>query len=165
MSATSYGIYLNILRITHKNLVTIVPAESGALVRAYASAPDFGFIHLQTVTQSFNNDWVQESKRSTLLKGSIEMLERLITEKGSKGTLAGSIAIFECLEDAIPHGYQARLNKTLSLEESIEPFLKQAGKDGPILTKDGKRILRFTDYDPSGAKPDVLISHDPFKQA
>lgn len=131
------------------------------MVRAYAGSPEFGYIHLQTVTQAFINGWVQDSKRSTLLKGSVEQLERLITEKSVQGKLKGNIVVFECLEDDIPQSFQVQLNKTLQFEEAIQQFLKRAGKDGPVLTKGGKRILRFTDYDPSGEKSDVLISHDP----
>jgi hypothetical protein len=142
--------------------VTIVPAESGALVRAYAGAPEFGYLHLQTVTESVINGWVQESKRSYLLKGNVELLTRFIEKKGSSGQLPGNIVVVECLEDAIPEHFKGRLNKELTDEEAIAPFLKRAGKDGPVLTKDGVRILRFTDYDPSGQAVDTLVQHDPF---
>jgi hypothetical protein len=52
----------------------------------------------------------------------------------------------------------------LTLEEAIQPFLKRAGKDGPVLMKDGKRILRFTDYDPSGTVADTFKPHDPTQE-
>ena len=87
------------------------------MVRAYAGSPEFGYIHLQTVTQAFINGWVQDSKRSTLLKGSVEQLERLITEKSVQGKLKGNIVVFECLEDDIPQSFQVQLNKTLQFEE------------------------------------------------
>jgi len=142
--------------------VTIVPAESGALVRAYANSPQHGYVHLQTVSIAVINGWVQESKRSHLLKGSVDVLQRFIADKSE---LPGNIVIVECYEDDIPAQFKSQLNlKDFTLEEAIQPFLKRAGKDGPVLMKDGKRILRFTDYDASGQMVDVFKPHDPFQE-
>ena len=142
--------------------VTIVPAESGALVRAYANSPQHGYVHLQTVSIAVINGWVQESKRSHLLKGSVDVLQRFIADKSE---LPGNIVIVECYEDDIPAQFKSQLTlKDFTLEEAIQPFLKRAGKDGPVLMKDGKRILRFTDYDASGQMVDVFKSHDPFQE-
>ena len=142
--------------------VTIVPAESGAVVRAYANSPEHGYVHLQTVSIAVINGWVQESKRSHLLKGTVEVLQKFIADKSE---LPGNIVICECYEDEIPAQFKSALNlKDLTLEEAIQPFLKRAGKDGPVLMKDGKRILRFTDYDPSGKVADTFKPHDPAQE-
>ena len=38
--------------------------------------------------------------------------------------------------------------------------MKRAGRDGPELTADGERILRFTEYDASGEGSDKSQAHD-----
>ena len=67
----------------------------------------------------------------------------------------------EYLEDAIPQDIAAReLRDDVTLEEALKPYFKRAGQDGVILTKDGKRIVRFTEYDASGTVQDITLSHD-----
>lgn len=141
------------------NSVSIVPAENGAMVRAYQNSPEFGFVQLQTVSVTFNGDWLSEQKRTHLMKGSTQLLEQWINVKASNGTLPGVIAVHECLEDDIPAHLAKRLQSDITFEEAIEPFLKRAGKDGDVLTKDGKRILRFTIYSPTDLA-DVRVQHD-----
>ena len=75
--------------------------------------------------------------------------------------LTGRIAVTECTEDNIPAECAIQLQKDLPFEEQIAPFLKRAGSDeAPILTAGGKRILRFTSYDETGAKGDTRVQHD-----
>ena len=67
----------------------------------------------------------------------------------------------EFLEDAIPQDIASKeLRDDVSLEEALAPYFKRAGKDGVILSKDGMRIVRFTEYDSSGSIQDSIISHD-----
>jgi hypothetical protein len=67
----------------------------------------------------------------------------------------------EFLENAIPQDIAAKeLRDDVSLEEALAPYFKRAGIDGVILSKDGMRIVRFSEYDSTGAIQDAIISHD-----
>ena len=73
----------------------------------------------------------------------------------------GKIAVLEYLEDSIPAEIQKEfLRNDLPFEEAISGYLKRAGQDGPALTYEGKRIVRFSKYDPAGQVIDVHIAHD-----
>lgn len=140
--------------------VNIIANEKGALVTPYQSDATYGYVHLETTATSINGGWLRESKRTHLLKGTTELLEKYVSTMGSNGTLPGCIAIVECVESNIPAEFAKQLNKDLTHEEAIKNFLKRAGKDGDVLTAGGERILRFTVYDPSGTRQDVLVAHD-----
>lgn len=137
--------------------VVIVPAESGALVRSYTNNPEFGYLVLESVEFSIGTGWVRESKRTALLRAKVAILTRFAVNKD----LPGRIQLQEFLEDAIPADVQkANLRADLPFEEAISGYIKRAGKDGPALTRDGKRIVSFYTYDPVGQSIDITIAHD-----
>lgn len=138
--------------------VVIVPAESGALVRSYTNNPEFGYIVLESVEFTVGTTgWVRESKRSALLRAKVSILTRFATVK----ELPGRINLQEYLEDSIPSDVaKIHLRNDLPFEEAIATFIKRAGKGGPALTRNGKRILFFQTYDPTGQMTDVTIAHD-----
>jgi hypothetical protein len=141
--------------------VQIVPnASSGAVINAYQSNPEFGYIQLQQSAIVQDGSWIREVKRSTLLKASVEILEKFVNANPSL-TLKGQLCVKEYLESELPADMaQKYLRKDVTHEEAIAPFVKRAGSDGPELTFGGERILRFTEYDPSGEGSDITVAHD-----
>jgi len=92
------------------------------------------------------------------------MVNIKINEQGStvtpyEGNAEYGYAIL-CTEDNVPAKFAMQFDKTSTFEENIEPFIKRAGKDGPVLMSEGRRIVRFTEYDPSGHNADVRVQHD-----
>lgn len=143
------------------NNVQIIPnASTGALISAYQSNPEIGFIHVQSseIVMSPDN-WARDKKRSALLRGDIAVLTKFVNMHKT-GVLPGRIVVHEFRENELPENFTARLNKKLSYEEAVQGFIKRAGKDGVALMSNGQRILRFSDYDPSGKMPDVQIAHE-----
>ena len=137
--------------------VVIVPAASGALVRSYTNNPEFGYVVLESVEFTIGTGWVRETKRTALLRAKVAILTRFATTK----ELPGKINLQEFLEDSIPADVaKVHLRSDLPFEEAISSFIKRAGKDGPALTRDGKRIVAFQTYDPTGQSVDVTIAHD-----
>jgi len=139
------------------NICTMKPNADGQLVTAYAGNPTFGYITLVSTQIVEQNGWLQEKDRTTLLRGKTDMLQRIAA---AKPTMQGSIKVTECLEDNIPDALVANFNKNQTREEQIAPFIKRAGENGPVLTLEGKRILRFTSFDPTGSAPDTRVFHD-----
>jgi len=142
------------------NAVNIKANDKGAFVNVYASNKEFGYIVLESNSISTVGGWVRESKRTCLIRGYVDTLEKLVGAAPGK-QMPGRIAVREYLEDAIPQDIAAReLRDDVTLEEALKPYFKRAGQDGVILTKDGKRIVRFTEYDASGTVQDITLSHD-----
>jgi hypothetical protein len=141
--------------------VRIVPsAKSGSVVSAYESNPEFGYIQLEQSAHVAEGGWIREVKRSTLMRGEVPALEKFVKSNPTL-TLPGNLTVNEFVEDEIPTDIANRfLNKKVAFEEAIEPFLKRAGQDGPVLTLDGKRIVRFTIWDMAGESFDITVSHD-----
>jgi hypothetical protein len=141
--------------------VQITPSSTdGQLITVYKNNSAYGYIKLSSVEMSIGgNGWIRESKRSTLMRAEVELLQRFIAANKSLA-LPGKIYVEEFLESQLPASYAERLNKNVTYETSIKPYIKCAGKDGVELTLGGERILRFTSYDPSGTVEDVKIAHD-----
>lgn len=142
------------------NSVFIKPSADGTIINVYKSNPKFGYIQLQSEELTTENGWVRNKSRNCLLRADVSILEKFIQSFGRGGSIPGRIVVREFLESELPENFQSRLNKSLPYEESVEPFVKRAGKDGVELTVGGERILRFTDYDASGKEMDVRIAHD-----
>jgi hypothetical protein len=142
------------------NKVQIKPTETGALVSTYKNNPNYGYITLQSEEMSVDGGWVRNSVRTALLRAETSLLEKFVSTFGKSGNIPGRIVVKEFTESQLPENYMSRLNKNLDYEESIAPYIKRAGKDGIELTLGGERILRFTDYDASGADQDVRVAHD-----
>jgi len=141
-------------------MVNIILTSENNPVHAYKDKKDFGYIQLQSVEMVINGNWIGEKKRTTLMRGSVELLQKYVATLAKNNMLAGKISVSEFLEDNCPENYLSRLNDKIPYEESILQFLKSVDKDGPLMTSGGKRILRFTDYDPSGTAVDILVQHD-----
>lgn len=141
--------------------VQIIPnSKTGSLVTAFEKNPEFGFVQLQQTSIVPGGAWLQESKRSTLLKAKIPVLQKFIQEHKSL-SLAGNIVVKEYLESEVPQEMlDTFLNKALSYNQAIEPYVKRAGQDGVELCQGGERIIRFSVYDPTGTEQDTRVAHD-----
>jgi hypothetical protein len=142
------------------NKVQIKPTETGALVSTYKNNPAYGYVTLQSEEMSTENGWIRNSVRTALLRAETSLLEKFVSVYGKSGSIPGRIAVKEFTESNLPENYASRLNKNVSYEDAIAPYVKRAGKDGVELTLGGERILRFTDFDASGTEQDVRVAHD-----
>jgi hypothetical protein len=140
----------------NKNQVSIVANKNGQFVTAYESNPDYGYILVTSVESVFIYSWLVLKPRNAVIKGKVEALNSIAL----MGSLPGKIVVTECLENNILAQFSAQFDKSLSFEEQITPFIKRAGENGPVLTQQGVRILRFTEYDPTCSKIDIRVEHD-----
>ena len=143
------------------NSVNIKVASTGALFTAYKSNPEFGYVVLESSSLVTTGGWIRESKRTCLIRASVSTLEKFIASQVKNGSLPGKIQVREYLEDAVPANLaKEHLREDVTFEEAIEPYLKKAGQDGPALTIGGKRILKFSNWDPTGEQQDQILQHD-----
>jgi hypothetical protein len=143
--------------------VTIIPnKDSGELLTPYESNNDFGYLHLQQETITMEGGWAREQMRSTLLRSRVETLERIL-KAFPKGTMPGRLCVVEIRED---QATDAELKRFMGADyaehydERVEQYVKRAGNDGPELTLENARILRFTYHDMGGQDADRLLRHD-----
>ena len=140
--------------------VQITPSKEGQLITVYKNNSAYGYITLTSTELSTDSrGWIRESKRSTLMRAEVDLLQKYIAMNKSLA-LAGKIYVEEFLESQLPDSFVERLNKNVDYETRIKPYVKRAGKDGVELTLGGERILRFTSYDASGTIEDSKIAHD-----
>lgn len=140
--------------------VVIVPNKDGALVTPYAGNPKFGYLMLGQTKSSYQNGWLRETNYRTIMKGSVQALQAFVSSNPTL-SLAGNLVIKEYTEDAIPQAVaRTHFDESRTFEEQISAYTKRAGKDGPALKKEGKRIVRFCVWDMSGAECDTVIAHD-----
>lgn len=140
--------------------IRIVPGKTGSVVTAYPSNADFAYVQLEQSAIIQDGGWIREVKRTTLLRGKTTLLEQFV--KSHKDlTLAGNIVVAEYLESQIPAAVaKENLRNDVSFDEAIKSYVKRAGEDGPALTFNGERIVRFTKWDPTGSVADVRVIHD-----
>lgn len=140
--------------------VQITPSKEGQLITVYKNNSDYGYITLTSTELTTDaRGWIRESKRSTLMRATVDLLQKYIAMNKTL-TVAGKIYVEEFLESDVPDSFKERFNKNVDYETQIRPYVKRAGKDGVELTLGGERILRFTSYDPTGTIEDVKIAHD-----
>ena len=138
-------------------MITLKRNDAGNFVTAFKNKPEYGYLVLHSVENTFENGWLQAKERTTLLRGSVEGLTALVA---SNPNFTGRIAVEECTEDNIPSHLSAQFDKEKTREENISFFIKRAGENGVVLMKEGKRILRFTKYDQTGTVMDIRVQHD-----
>ena len=139
-----------------ENKVLVKKTNDGNIVTPFSGNPEYGYVILHSVEDVFSNGWLQQKERTALIRGSVAMLS---TAFATTSSLPGRIAVTECLETDIPSHFANQFDKSLSFEEQISNFIKQAGEGGPVLVSGDKRILRFTEYNPDGNQGDVRIQH------
>ena len=144
--------------------VKIAVNAAGGYVTAFTTnGGKNGYIQVyQSSIEFTSNGWMREKKRSTLVRGEVELLKKVVAtaskDKDGDFALPGRVCIQEYLESDIPaHVAKAITNsKTGEYENSV----KRAGEDGPELLCSGDRIIRYAFYDRLGTAEDSKIEHD-----
>ena len=150
--------------------VMIKPAnkETGSKIGAYnvtEGKEAWGFMVLRSESNVFKNGIFNKESRNCLVRGPIEGLKEVVGQNPT-GVMPGRIRVVEYTENNIPADVLAtQLNTKLidegKFEEAIAPYVKRAGKNGPVLLKDSEKVLRFQVYDPTLELKDVFVQHDP----
>lgn len=136
--------------------IKIVASATGALVRSYSNS-EFGYVVLESIDLVFGQGWIREAKRTCLLRAKTKLLVMFAAQP----KIPGRIQVLEYLENSIPAVVQkAHLRDDIPWAEAISTFIKCAGSDGPALKIGDARILRFTQYDPTGQTVDIILQHD-----
>jgi hypothetical protein len=138
----------------------VANAKTSNLITGYKNNAEYGYIQLEQTAMSIaSNGWIRESKRVCILRAKTEQLKTFVNANKTL-ILPGKIVIKEYLESELPDTVAESLNKNVDYETRIATYIKRAGVDGDELTLGGERILRFSNYDPTGNEADVLIQHD-----
>lgn len=137
--------------------ISVLASESGAKIRVSKSNPSQGSIALVSEKAITNGRWAESQTRITRIMGDIKALKAWMDAYGDN--VPGQLVTLEYLETEREE-YAKMLNPKKEGEEQLKYALKRAGKDGPVCTAGGVRILRFTEYDPQGVMQDKLVAHD-----
>lgn len=123
----------------------IVTAKDGQVVVPSKNNSIFGYIRLEQVRMSINEDnWCNQQKVSALIRGTVINLKKLKWEEGE--ILPGKLKIVEQL---MPFN-----------TKNPERDIKVAGETGIVCTKDGEPIYRSVIYTQDTDAPDILVRHD-----
>ena len=136
-----------------------------------------GFFRIEESTTVINLDGsVWENKRSTLIKGELPTLQKLLVAH-KYSTMPGKIIYTEIVESDLDLHPALKRNLDSSfadvpleeftpeqlvvLEERLTKngIIKKTGENGIEMLCNGERILRFTQYDMSGELSDTLVQH------
>lgn len=139
------------------NTVKIKLNDKGSIVTPYKNNKAFGYVQLISEQFVIQGSWARNKKRSTLMRGDVDVLEQAF---GAIDSLPGKIRVVECTEHDIPNECIAMLDKNKDFEEQIAGFVKTAGEDGADLKIDDARILHFYFYDETGKIADIRVQHD-----
>lgn len=140
-----------------KAQVSVLASESGAKIRVSKSNPSQGSIALVSEKAVTSGRWAESQTRITRILGDVKTLKVWMDTYGE--AVPGQLVVLEYLESEREQ-YAHLLNPKKEGEEQLKYALKRAGKDGPVCTVNGVRILRFTEYDPQEKMADRLIAHD-----
>lgn len=125
--------------------VMIMADVTGAVIGVSNNNPEFGYIRVQQVARTIGKGgWFRFSKRSALLKGTMEDLKAANFKDGD--ILPGQIVIKESL--------------TPFYAEDSDKHIKRAGDGGPVCTLDDQPIYRDSIYTTNMNDEDELIEHN-----
>lgn len=140
-------------------VIVIANKETSELVTPYQSNPEFGYMQVEQTITVIENGWMRDQVRSALVRGKVDQLKKFLSVNPSGNRLDGKIVVMEYPLNDVPEEVAKKFFKDDS-EESIAPYYKRAGKGGPILTIDGEPIVRFSEFDSTGTRQDVLCQHN-----
>ena len=113
---------------------------------------------------------VIDKNRSCTVSGTFDTLQKIIDSVvDGKGHLEGRILVQECtVSELMEEDNNLRKTylgtedyiSTIGFQKAVEPYLKRAGKDGPVLKIDGDPIVSFKEYDRTGELEDVILQHN-----
>lgn len=141
--------------------IQLMPNKSGQMITVSTNNPEWGSVRIASSESAIDGStgFIRTVNKSFLIKDKVVNLAKFI-DMYPNGTMPGKLVNVEFLESNAPAEFSKLLNKNLSYEDAIAPFVKRAGADGPELTVGGERILRFTKYDASATLHDTVVSHD-----
>ena len=141
--------------------IKIMSNKDKQMITVSTKNPEWGTVRLASSESSIDSasGFRKVSSKSFLVKDKVENLV-LFLEDYPNGFVPGKLVTVEFLESEAPSEFSKLLNKNLSYEEAISSYIKRAGQDGPELTVQGERILRYTKYDEASKLFDTTISHD-----
>ena len=141
--------------------IKIMPNKDGQLVTVSTKNPLWGSLRLASSETAIDaaSGFLRTNSKSFLVKDKVENLGAFL-QAYPNGTVPGKLITVEFLESEAPAEFNKLLNKNLSQEEAIASYIKKAGQDGPALTVQGERILRYTKYDVTGKQFDITVAHD-----
>ena len=138
----------------------IADPSTGNKLRLYSSNPEFAYCVLQAEKIVHRpGGFIDKQTRTTILRAKKGILQSFI-DAYPTGVVDGQIVIREFTESECPESFMSRLRSDVDYEVAVQTFLKRPQDDAPVLTKDGERILRFTDFDPDNVLSDVRVEHD-----
>ena len=138
--------------------VFIVSSENNEIVNVYASNPDFAWIKVQSSVMVTEGQFLRKKKRTALVKAETEVLNELVELYGTKKPLPGRIYVHEYLESELPEHIRSRFsNSKNGYEAAIADFVKVHSQTKDVMTHNGQRIIRFSEWDMTGQIADISI--------
>ena len=124
---------------------TVVPTESGMVIRVNEKNNQFGYVVLRQIREEFSeNGFVEEKAVTCLVKGEISVLKRRNWKPWQ--SLKGKIAVQESLPPF--------------REKSIDYDIKMSSREGGVmLVHEDQPIFRRTFYSINPDKEDTYIQH------
>ncbi len=124
---------------------TVVPTESGMVIRVNEKNKDFGYVVLRQVREEFSeNGFIEEKAVTCLVKGELSILKRRNWKPWQ--SLKGKIVVQESL--------------TPFREKSIDYDIKMSSREGGVaLVFEDQPIFRRTFYSLNAEKEDTFIQH------
>jgi hypothetical protein len=133
---------LKIKKMTGK--VRIVADQNGNIIGVSQNNPEYGYVRVEQIGSNINQQgWLRKSKRSALIKGTVQDLLDANFTSGQE--LPGRIVVIESHTPFNP--------------QNPERDLKIAGDTGVICRVNDQPIYRQSFYTPSDDAQDELIMH------
>jgi hypothetical protein len=136
--------------------IKIEKFADGTTIRQSNSNPEFGVIRVEESVLTVSNGFLNETKKSALIRGKKSQIEALVA---NPELLTGHIQIIEKLESEVQDG-ELYIPEGTSYSEVLDKMSKRAGVNGPILRKGGERIIRYTRVTNNPEDLDIIVQHD-----
>lgn len=138
-------------------MIKIVKFNDGLTIHPSSTTPGWSCIRVAEETLKIVNGMPNMVQKSAIMRQKNEIIAAIVADPLLLAS--AHVQVIEKLESELNDG-ELYIPPTSSYAEVLEKQAKRAGVGGPILRKNGERIIRYTRVTDNPEEIDIVVSHD-----
>ena len=138
-------------------MIKIVKFSDGLTIHPSNTTPGWSSIRVAEETLKISNGMPNMVTKSAIMRQKNEIINAIVADPLLLAS--AKVQVVEKLESELLDG-ELYVSPTSSYAEVLEKQAKRAGVGGPVLRKNGERIIRYTKVTDKVEDIDVVVAHD-----
>jgi hypothetical protein len=148
---------LNVSLKIIKMSIKIVKFNDGLTIHPSSTTPGWSCIRVAEETLKIVNGMPNMVQKSAIVRQKNEIIAAIVADPLLLAS--AHVQIIEKLESELEDN-ELYVPESSSYAEVLDKFSKRAGVGGPVLRKNGERIIRYTKLTDNQEDLDIIVQHD-----